>query len=109
MSRVKKGRFCGDKNSSYGTHWIHNDDLNLKIKVPDALYWDYIASGWINGRGAFATESMRQKCRDNTHRADYRYINNGEIEKQIPLASVVPTGFYLGRIKKSKSRLKSQE
>ena len=56
MSLSKKGKGCGSDNSIYVYHWIHNDELKMRICIPeDLLYWDYIASGWINGRGHYMT------------------------------------------------------
>ena len=39
---------CGQKNSQYGTCWIHIDKNNKKIKKDELEY--YIKLGWIKGR-----------------------------------------------------------
>lgn len=38
----------GEKNSQFGTCWIHNDKQNLKIKKEELL--EYLNNGWIKGR-----------------------------------------------------------
>jgi len=38
----------GEKNSQYGTCWIHNENKNMKIKKEQIN--DYINLGWIKGR-----------------------------------------------------------
>ena len=38
----------GEKNSQYGTCWIHNDKENKKIKKDELE--NYINDGWIKGR-----------------------------------------------------------
>lgn len=38
----------GEKNSQYGTCWIHNNKENKKIQKEDLEYW--LSNGWINGR-----------------------------------------------------------
>jgi hypothetical protein len=38
----------GEKNSMYGTCWIHNDKQSIRIKKDDLE--SYIADGWIKGR-----------------------------------------------------------
>ncbi len=45
MSRAKKGKTIGDKNSQYGTMWITNGTNNKKI-----LKNESIPSGWNRGR-----------------------------------------------------------
>ena len=38
----------GNKNSQFGTCWIHNNERNLKIKKEELQ--EYINNGWIKGR-----------------------------------------------------------
>ena len=38
----------GEKNSQYGTCWIHNDNESIKIKKE--YLEEYISNGWIKGR-----------------------------------------------------------
>lgn len=38
----------GEKNSQYGTCWIHNDKQSIKIKKNQLN--DYITNGWVKGR-----------------------------------------------------------
>lgn len=38
----------GNKNSQFGTCWIHNNERNLKIKKEELT--EYINNGWIKGR-----------------------------------------------------------
>lgn len=38
----------GEKNSQYGTCWIHNDKESIKIKKEQLK--EYISNGWIKGR-----------------------------------------------------------
>ena len=38
----------GEKNSQYGTCWIHNNNESIKIKKEELE--KYISSGWIKGR-----------------------------------------------------------
>lgn len=38
----------GEKNSQYGTCWIHNNEKSIKIKIDDLS--EYISKGWIKGR-----------------------------------------------------------
>lgn len=45
-----KPMICGENNGNYGNHWIYNNTYRLSISVPDILFWDYIAEGWIKGR-----------------------------------------------------------
>lgn len=103
MSKSKKGTGCGSDNSIYGYHWIHNDELKMRICIPeDLLYWDYIASGWINSRGCHLTDEQRQKCRSININKHFKWINNGLIEKQIDLNDSLPNGFEYGKIKGKK-------
>lgn len=41
----------GEKNSQYGTCWIHNNQENKKIKKDELQQW--INIGWIKGRKIF--------------------------------------------------------
>lgn len=100
MSLAKKGKGCGCENSNYGNNWIHNDELKLRICVPNALYWDYLATGWINGRGSFMSKESREKCRVASQKQiRYHYVNNGSIEKHIAINEAIPEGFQRGRLK----------
>lgn len=102
ISLSKRGKGCGSDNSIYGYHWIHNDELKMRICIPeDLLYWDYIASGWINSRGHYMTNDQCQKCKNkNTNK--FKWINNGLIEKQIDVNDSLPDGFEYGKIKGKK-------
>ena len=90
----------GEKNSNYGKHWIHNDELKLRICVSDALYWEYLGIGWINGRGSYMTKESRKKCSDKAkqHRGHF-YINNGIEERCVFHNDEIPNGFVKGKIK----------
>jgi hypothetical protein len=48
MSEVKKGKYDGIKNPSYGTCWVTKNGINKKIKKED--YKDYLNNGWMKGR-----------------------------------------------------------
>ena len=42
---------AGEKNSQYGTCWIHNNEKSIKIKKSQLE--EYISNGWIKGRLSF--------------------------------------------------------
>lgn len=42
------GKHTGDKNSQYGTCWITNGSINLKIKIQDLILWH--GKGFKKGR-----------------------------------------------------------
>ena len=48
MSEVKKGKYDGEKNPSFGTCWITKDGNNKKIKKEDLE--TYVNEGWVKGR-----------------------------------------------------------
>ena len=41
----------GEKNSQFGTCWIHNDEESIKIKKEQLE--EYISNGWVKGRKMF--------------------------------------------------------
>lgn len=46
---LKKAKHMqGNKNSQFGTCWIHDNFQNLKIKKEDLHLW--IVEGWVPGR-----------------------------------------------------------
>lgn len=47
MSKAAKMR-VGDKNSQFGTCWIHNDEASKKIKKEELDIW--LGLGWTKGR-----------------------------------------------------------
>jgi hypothetical protein len=47
-THLKNHHMQGEKNSQYGTCWIHNNSKNKKIKKEQLE--EYISNGWIKGR-----------------------------------------------------------
>ena len=48
LTHKKNNHQQGEKNSQFGTCWIHNDKENKKVKKEELN--KYIDSGWIKGR-----------------------------------------------------------
>ena len=47
-THLKNNHQQGEKNSQFGTCWIHNNNENKKIKKEQLK--EYISNGWIKGR-----------------------------------------------------------
>lgn len=50
FSKVQSFNQAGEKNSQYGTIWMHNLELKKSKKVPKRDIDKWIDAGWINGR-----------------------------------------------------------
>ena len=50
MSLSSKGKSNGEKNSQYGTCWIHHLDKKLSKKIKKEELEYYLSEGWIKGR-----------------------------------------------------------
>lgn len=40
----------GEKNSQFGTHWIHDISMQISIKIKKEEFEKYLSKGWIRGR-----------------------------------------------------------
>ena len=47
-THLKNHHQQGEKNSQFGTCWIHNDEKSIKIKKEQLD--EYISNGWSKGR-----------------------------------------------------------
>ena len=50
MSDSSKGKGAGNKNSQFGTCWIHNVETKRCIKIKNTEIDSYISEGWTKGR-----------------------------------------------------------
>lgn len=95
----------GELNSNFGNKWCYNPRLNISICVPEILWWDLIATGYIAGRKMNLTEDQRQllskKARENM--IGKKCITDGKINKYINPDDEMPDGFDFGSKNKGKS------
>lgn len=83
----------GKRNSQFGTIWITNEKVNLKIKKEDK-----IPKGFR--RGIFYSEELKQKWNsENKFKQNLGkiFITNGSLNKTILKKAKIPKGFKKGR------------
>jgi hypothetical protein len=86
----------GEKNSSWGSCWIYNEDLkeSKKIKKDDLETWEI--KGWKKGRKMFdLTDEQREKMGASTKGCFW--ITNGKISQRCFNENELPEGWWKGR------------
>jgi hypothetical protein len=85
-------KLSGEKNSQYGTCWIHNDVCNKKIKKDELD--SYLQYGWRKG-------SKRKFFNENSSEFRTHWVNNG-IEnlkvKKTEVQTYIDSGWLTGKI-----------
>ena len=96
----------GDKNSQFGTCWIHNDKESIKIKKEQLE--EYISNGWIKGRiyNDKQLKSFREKQnkinKENRYCYNTIWVYNDNLKQSIyikkeQLEEYISNGWKIGR------------
>jgi hypothetical protein len=105
MSATMSASQKGEKNSQYGTCWIHRNLEKKKIKIDELS--TYIAQGWTKGRVAKKISKKRrrvikrpQSTKERNSQYGTMWINDGLKNKKIEkiYESEIPLGWKKGRI-----------
>lgn len=84
-SKLRSRMMKTPHNPSKGKHWICNKDLKLSICIePNALYWDYLASGWRTGR-YYSEQALKHMFESSKRVKDSVWIRRKDLscQKQI--------------------------
>lgn len=84
-----------------GKIWVHSGSGASLMVDPDEVK-DYLAEGWLPGRGRFHSDEVKEYCRKASE--GRIWITNGSASKMIYSKEEVPVGWYKGRTMKHDSR-----
>lgn len=96
-----QGKQKGQKNSQYGTCWIHNEELKESKKIKKQELQSYLQTGWIKGRKLYNITDAERKRHGNSVRGKI-WITNGKNNKSINKNDIIPDGWHKGRTVKRK-------
>lgn len=82
-TKIKNKSQRGEKNSQYGTCWVHNDIKSIKIKKE--FIDEYLNNGWVLGRKMFKKVEYKNSKVNNINIEDFKndYLINGFSIKQL--------------------------
>ena len=114
-SKLRSKMMKTSHNPSKGKHWICNDDLKMTICIEsNALYWDYLASGWRTGR-RFSESALKRIFESNTSTKGRIWIRKKDLTLQMAASKenvqhLLNTGEWeYGRLHYDSDKLKAKQ